>query len=137
MSVSTVRGLPLFKWSQEKNKQKRTLGDDKEKRRLDAKRYNAALALARRRGRHSQEQWVSLLEFCGTKCLSCGAQPKPGGWIGGVIHKDHIVAPNLGGSDAIDNIQPLCYRCNGAKRNENTTDLRPLGWRVAVFGARK
>jgi 5-methylcytosine-specific restriction endonuclease McrA len=37
---------------------------------------------------------------------------------------DHIVPLALGGSNAIENIQPLCHDCNGIKGCE-TTDYRP------------
>ena len=36
---------------------------------------------------------------------------------------DHIVPLALGGSNTIDNIQPLCSACNGIKGCE-TTDYR-------------
>lgn len=35
-----------------------------------------------------------------------------------LITKDHIIAKSLGGTDTIDNLQPLCMVCNGLKANK-------------------
>lgn len=43
------------------------------------------------------------------------------------IVKDHIEPVYSGGSDAIDNLQPLCRTCNSAK-GPDTTDYRPKNW---------
>ena len=39
---------------------------------------------------------------------------------------DHIVPRNQGGSDDLSNLQSLCFRCNAAKRDTDTTDFRDL-----------
>jgi diadenosine tetraphosphate (Ap4A) HIT family hydrolase len=39
---------------------------------------------------------------------------------------DHIVPRNQGGSDDISNLQSLCFRCNAAKRDTDSTDFRGL-----------
>jgi uncharacterized protein YdaU (DUF1376 family) len=77
------------------------------------------LAEARVRGSHTEEEWQALLQVCGHRCLKCGGA-NPG--------KDHIVSLYLGGSDAIENLQPLCGSCN-SRKGPDATDLRPDGWR--------
>jgi hypothetical protein len=39
---------------------------------------------------------------------------------------DHIVPRYQGGSDDLSNLQSLCFRCNAAKRDTDTTDFRGL-----------
>jgi diadenosine tetraphosphate (Ap4A) HIT family hydrolase len=39
---------------------------------------------------------------------------------------DHIVPGNQGGSDDLSNLQALCFRCNAAKRDTDSTDFRGL-----------
>jgi|GEM_PF-3463717 len=81
---------------------------------------------ARERGTHTLEQWVDLVRFCGSKCLKCG-NPS--------VTKDHIVAISAGGSDAIGNLQPLCFSCNASKGPSQ--DYRPDGWENAVFSKKQ
>ena len=38
----------------------------------------------------------------------------------------HIVPRNHGGSDDLSNLQALCFRCNAAKRDTDSTDFRGL-----------
>ena len=40
------------------------------------------------------------------------------------LEVDHINPKSLGGSDTIHNFQALCYSCNAAKRNTDSTDFR-------------
>lgn len=75
-------------------------------------------------GTHTKEQWWALLKFCGLKCLKCGSEQRK-------ITKDHIVPVYQGGSDLIDNIQPICSTCNQKKSAENI-DYRPSGWESVV-----
>jgi 5-methylcytosine-specific restriction endonuclease McrA len=87
-------------------------------------RRSKRLAAARARGRHSVEQWEALVDFCEAKCTKCGT---PG------VVKDHIVPIYKGGSDAIENLQPMCEPCN-SRKGSDTVDFRKDGWRRAVFG---
>jgi hypothetical protein len=57
------------------------------------------------RGEHfTESQWLALLDASGGVCLACGAA--------GDLTVDHIIPLSLGGSNHIENIQPLCERCN-------------------------
>ncbi len=71
---------------------------------------------ARKKGVHTDEQWVAILNACGNKCVKCGSSES--------IVKDHICPIYKGGSDGIDNIQPLCRSCNSSK-GADETDNRP------------
>ncbi len=42
------------------------------------------------------------------------------------LEVDHIHPKSLGGKDDILNYQALCYSCNAAKRNTDSTDFREL-----------
>ena len=55
----------------------------------------------------TQDEWDSLKQLYGNRCLCCGA------W--GRLEPDHIVPVCKGGTNAISNIQPLCPTCNGRK----------------------
>jgi 5-methylcytosine-specific restriction endonuclease McrA len=68
-------------------------------------RRNARLRGAE--GSHTHEEWTDLVEKCGHRCVRCG-EAKP-------LTKDHIVPLIKGGSDYIENIQPLCQPCNSSK----------------------
>lgn len=64
---------------------------------------------------HTAEEWAALCARYDYRCLACGER-KP-------LTKDHIIPLSRGGSDQIDNIQPLCKPCNTRKGFE-TTDYR-------------
>jgi len=86
------------------------------------------LATARAKGTHTDEQWNDLLESCGYHCCKCG--------IDAPLVKDHIKPLYQGGSDSIDNIQPLCRKCNSAKGPEEV-DYRPKEWLQRLHDACK
>jgi uncharacterized protein YdaU (DUF1376 family) len=83
------------------------------------KNRSERLANARRLATHTPAEWQALVEVCGSHCLRCGAPE---------YCKDHIVPIYQGGSDGIENLQPLCRSCNSAKGPDNA-DLRPPNWR--------
>lgn len=70
-------------------------------------------------GSHTQRQWESKLALY-ADCPGCDrpwkkVPPRPDSRYRNVWTKDHIVPVSQGGTDNIDNIQPLCYQCNSAK----------------------
>ena len=74
---------------------------------LKARRY------ARERnaeGNHTLQEWNSLKEKFNYKCANCRKE-KP-------LTKDHIKPLSKGGTDYIENIQPLCRNCNSKKHNK-------------------
>jgi uncharacterized protein YdaU (DUF1376 family) len=77
------------------------------------------LANARRLATHSSAEWQALLAACEYRCVRCGADE---------VCKDHIKPIYQGGSDGIENLQPLCRSCNAAK-GPDASDLRPSNWR--------
>lgn len=67
----------------------------------------ARLQAARELGRHTPAQWRALVAKHGGRCARCGTTKN--------ITKDHIVSIAAGGSDGIENLQPLCGPCNSSK----------------------
>jgi ATP adenylyltransferase len=55
-------------------------------------------------------------------CKACGATAEDG-----PLHVDHIVPRSKGGANTIDNLQILCFKCNGGKNNKDDTDFRDAG----------
>lgn len=60
-------------------------------------------------GTHTTKQWMELLDRYNHRCLCCGRHETET-----QIQEDHVVPLIKGGSNWIDNIQPLCRDCNGA-----------------------
>lgn len=91
----------------------------------NASRRQRRLEKARARGTHTEDEWQSLLIFCGEICARCGRSEN--------LHKDHILPISRGGCDCIYNLQPLCRSCNCGK-DYDLTDHRSPSWPIAVFG---
>lgn len=68
--------------------------------------------LAQAEGSHTRQEWLALCERYGRRCLGCGASDRP-------LTRDHVVPLSLGGSDYIENIQPLCRPCNTRKKDKH------------------
>ena len=67
-------------------------------------------------GDFTAEEFEDLCEKYGNRCLCCGNK--------GDLTADHIVPLASGGSNDIDNIQPLCINCN-CRKAVTTIDYRP------------
>jgi 5-methylcytosine-specific restriction endonuclease McrA len=68
-------------------------------------------------GTITKEQWVAVCKFYDNRCLACGKKPR-------ALSVDHVIPLSLGGSNSIDNIQPLCRSCN-SRKNAKAIDYRP------------
>jgi len=69
-------------------------------------------------GYYTQEQWQTLCSFFDGKCARCHKEIER-------FSPDHIRPASRGGTNYINNIQPLCWPCNKAKSNIYTFDYRP------------
>ncbi len=69
-------------------------------------------------GRFTAEEFAELCLLYDGKCLACGTESER-------LTVDHVIPLSKGGSNSIDNIQPLCGPCNSKKGNRSSTDYRP------------
>lgn len=75
---------------------------------------NARLALARAKGAHTEAEWLALVEETNGDCVRCGMHHEaPFAPV-----KAHILPVAAGGSDAIENIMPVCRQCASARGEE-------------------
>ena len=72
---------------------------------------------ANKKGTHTEEEWLEMKRFFNNICVKCGNSED--------IVKDHITPIYMGGSNGLDNIQPLCRSCNSSK-GADRTDYREL-----------
>ena len=77
----------------------------------------------RRRGHRpiSGSVRYEVLKRAAFRCELCGVSAEEKGLEG-----DHIHPKSLGGKDDLSNYQALCFSCNAAKRNTDSTDFRAL-----------
>lgn len=70
-------------------------------------------------GKITTQEWKDLKAFYDYRCLCCGKQEPEIR-----LEIDHVIPVSRGGSNMIDNIQPLCRSCN-AKKSNWMIDYRP------------
>lgn len=79
-------------------------------------------------GNYTPAEWKALCAEYDYKCAKCGQQVP--------LTVDHVIPLSKGGSNSIDNIQPLCQRCNSGKK-DRIADYRKGSGRVARWIQRK
>lgn len=83
---------------------------------LDNKRFQNRLYKVRRKGNggsHTLGEWETLKARYNWTCPGCGKhEPEI------KLTEDHIIPISLGGSNNIENIQPLCRSCNSRKHTK-------------------
>jgi 5-methylcytosine-specific restriction endonuclease McrA len=65
-------------------------------------------------GSHTLGEWELLKDQYGHRCPCCG-KSEPFNQYHKLLTEDHIIPLIKGGSDYIENIQPLCSKCNNIK----------------------
>lgn len=61
-------------------------------------------------GKINYQEWLKKIKDCGNMCLFCKAMGK--------LTIDHIIPVSKGGTNSIDNLQPLCLSCNIKKSDK-------------------
>lgn len=87
---------------------------------------------ARERGRHTAQEWWTLVRSVKRRCTYCGRQTvHRSPWS---LTKDHIVPVTRGGSDAIDNLCVACKQCNSNKGTMTGDEYRAWQHSREVLG---
>lgn len=85
----------------------RRQNDPEYREKMLTKGHNRRAYLAGCEGSHTTEEWPSLCAANDNECASCH-EKRP-------LTRDHIIPLSRGGTNDINNIQPLCGSCNSSK----------------------
>ena len=83
----------------------------------NAAKRSERLSAARKIATHTKEEWKEMKDIIG-HCVMCGKSADET-----MLVKDHIIPLYQGGSDGIDNLQPLCRSCN-SRKGADSNDYR-------------
>ena len=70
------------------------------------------------KGSHTFQEWLDLKEKCNYICQICGLKEPFENQYFKYLTEDHKIPLTKGGTDYIENIQPLCQSCNAKKHNK-------------------
>ena len=110
-----------YKWAREHVERVKEIRREVNLRRKDKAFQESNLRRARKNkvgGSFSKLEWEELQESYGNICISCGSNIR--------MEADHVIPISKGGVNSIDNIQPLCLKCNRSKGTK-IIDFRPFG----------
>ena len=117
--MSSNKGNKLDRRQYENNKYKNL---SEEKKKLVSWRKNRRNRLkintVRELGTHTYADWELLKNKYNYTCPCCGLSEPFIGQKSKYLTEDHIIPLSKGGSDLIENIQPLCLSCNVSKNNK-------------------
>jgi 5-methylcytosine-specific restriction endonuclease McrA len=109
-TTTTTIGEPWQSMLDEAKKRRIAATNTKEANKATGDIRKIRLQAARVKGVHSELEWANLVAACDCRCVMCGLK-----LLKQQIQKDHIVPIYQGGSDGIENLQPLCAACNARK----------------------
>lgn len=86
------------------------------------------LRAARAIATHTDIEWYAKLRASPSDCRYCSAGLNDFNMV-----KDHMISLECGGSDGIDNVQPICWECNIEKRTTPHDEFEYRGERPRPF----
>lgn len=95
----------------ERNKQSAFRASRTEAGAIGGRKRAERIQIAREKATHTKAEWEELRDYFEGCCI-CGETEN--------ICKDHIKPIYQGGSDGVENLQPLCARCNSSKGPDST-----------------
>lgn len=119
--ISWRKGKTRFKSEQEKREAMLLCGRKSYRKHIKTRLFYYRQLSHKRRmaiGNHTLEQWEELKKKYNYCCVICGMQEPFTDQRIQKLTEDHIIPISKKGTNYIENIQPLCLRCNSKKYNK-------------------